>query len=304
MKIIHESRFNEIKVGLLVFTGFLLMVFAYWMIKGIQLSSGGYHIYVTFSSLEGVSNGSDVKLAKGIKIGFVEETAIEDNNIKVKIWLKETIKITRGTEISITSSSILGEKFISISSTRGKGELLKNGDSIEGSAPHSINSSIKQFGIFMENLNNLIRGDKNGGLIKDIKIAMKNTTTSLELLLSKTKTDIKKTFKSINTAASKMNSILNDFKGVGKDVSSLMKKMQKITLTAGKMLPQTLIDIRTSAQKMNKLLTTLNGKTGLAGALFNDRKMLIDMKFILDNLKRLTYKLMKDPSSILWNKKQ
>ncbi len=302
MRIMHESKFNEIKVGLLVFTGFLLMVFAYWMIKGMQLSSGGYNIYVTFNSLDGVSKGSDVKLAKGIVIGFVEDMKIDENRVKVKLYLKKIVKIRRGTEISITSSSILGEKFISVSSVKGSGELLKNGDSVTGFASHSINSSIKQFGVFMENLNNLISGGKNGGLIKDLRTAMKNTTTSLELLLSKTKTDIKMTFKNLNSAVVKVNLILNDFKGVGKNVSSLMKKMQKIALTAGKMLPQTLIDIKVSAQKMNKLLTALNGKNGIAGAIFNDKKMLIDLKFIFDNLKRLTYKLMKDPSSILWKK--
>ena len=83
---------------------------------GFELGSDGYELTASFRSLEGVSVGTDVRLA-GVKVGTV--TGIELNpetyRADTTVQIKDGIEIPDDSAIVIASEGLLGGNFVEIS---------------------------------------------------------------------------------------------------------------------------------------------------------------------------------------------
>ncbi len=77
--------------------------------------SGGYPLTASFRSLEGVSVGSDVRLA-GVKIGTITDIDLNPQTFRAdtQISVKEGIAIPDDSAIIISSEGLLGGNFVEI----------------------------------------------------------------------------------------------------------------------------------------------------------------------------------------------
>lgn len=106
----------ETLVGFLVIiTALVFFIFAYNKNNFSEVDDG-YMVSANFENAEGVTNGTDVMLA-GIKIGVVEKMTLDPSNFLAVISLKidKHIKLPKDSRAAITSSGLLGGKFIAIS---------------------------------------------------------------------------------------------------------------------------------------------------------------------------------------------
>ena len=75
---------TEVTIGALVLAvavGFILYV---GQTTGMSASTGGYHINAAFRSAEGISTGTDVRLA-GVKIGTVMDMALNPETYRAEV---------------------------------------------------------------------------------------------------------------------------------------------------------------------------------------------------------------------------
>ena len=95
-----------VALGFLVFAG-----------QGIGLAGGGDHYELTasFRSVEGVSVGTDVRLA-GVKIGTVTSLALNPQSFfaDATITVKNGVNIPDDSTILVTSEGLLGGSFVEI----------------------------------------------------------------------------------------------------------------------------------------------------------------------------------------------
>ena len=72
-------------------------------------------LHAKFSNIDGIKVGSEVKIA-GLRVGMVEETTLNPNTfqVEVKIGIKEGLNIPTDSVLAVTSSGLLGGKFLSI----------------------------------------------------------------------------------------------------------------------------------------------------------------------------------------------
>ena len=91
----------------------LFLVFAYNM---SQLRSvTGYELSANFEHIDGIRDGSDVRIS-GIKVGSVTSLTLDPKSFlaTVKMSVEPTIKLPDDSVAEIVSSSLLGDKYMSL----------------------------------------------------------------------------------------------------------------------------------------------------------------------------------------------
>jgi phospholipid/cholesterol/gamma-HCH transport system substrate-binding protein len=121
----------EIAAGLLVVAAALGFVF--FAGKGAGMGSGGdtYDLRASFRSIEGVSLGSDVKLA-GVKVGTLTQVSLNPQTYMADavLSLQKSVELPSDSAVLISSEGLLGGNFIELQ-PGGMPDVLAPGDEIE-----------------------------------------------------------------------------------------------------------------------------------------------------------------------------
>jgi len=105
----------ETLVGFFVLVAaFGFLSFAY-NISNVSKASNEYSVFANFQDIEGIAEGSDVKLA-GIKVGYVDSLVLDRDTYyaAVKFRIDEAVEIPVDSRAIIASSGLLGGKYIRI----------------------------------------------------------------------------------------------------------------------------------------------------------------------------------------------
>lgn len=125
-----QSSFVETLIGAVV-----VVVAAVFVIYGYSIADvgnvEGYRVTAEFDRIDGLVNGSDVRMS-GIKIGTVVKQELNTQNYYalVTLSMRPDIKLPVDSSAKITSEGLLGGNYISLS-PGGSEESLGDGDRIE-----------------------------------------------------------------------------------------------------------------------------------------------------------------------------
>ena len=109
----------ELKLGVFVFIGIIILVFLVFSISDLRSWQSGYTIFVRFGLKNGVKLGSPVRF-RGVDVGEVKDIQIitepidKQSYVKVTCWIKNSIKIPEGSSVWVNTLGILGEKYLEI----------------------------------------------------------------------------------------------------------------------------------------------------------------------------------------------
>ena len=138
----NRERALELKVGIFVAIGLA-------MIGGFVLKFGrlgeGFKIYydltVRFKDASGLLKGSDILLS-GAKIGRVSggpRLLREGEGVAVPIRIYEYVKIPKGSQFTVGSSGLLGDRFVNVITPPGPAkEYLQKNAVVDGARPSGI----------------------------------------------------------------------------------------------------------------------------------------------------------------------
>jgi phospholipid/cholesterol/gamma-HCH transport system substrate-binding protein len=78
-------------------------------------SVSGYEVWARFSSVDGIRDGSDVRIA-GVKVGTVTSESLDPNTYlaTLKMNIDPAYKLPDDTSAAVVSSGLLGDKFLSV----------------------------------------------------------------------------------------------------------------------------------------------------------------------------------------------
>ena len=93
-----------------------LVFLAYAVAHSGRTAGAGYTLQARFGHIDGLAVGGDVRIA-GVKIGTVTDERIDPKTFDaiVMISVRDDIRLPKDTGASITSESLLGGKYISLS---------------------------------------------------------------------------------------------------------------------------------------------------------------------------------------------
>jgi phospholipid/cholesterol/gamma-HCH transport system substrate-binding protein len=98
--------------------------------RGVQLTGGSYPLTASFRSAEGITVGTDVRLA-GINVGSVTALDLDHANYQAQVTftVRSDLQIPEDSDVKVASESLLGGSYVEI--TPGASEfMLQSGDAI------------------------------------------------------------------------------------------------------------------------------------------------------------------------------
>lgn len=106
---------TEVLVGGVVLAAAIGFAVYAGQIAGVSGSSDSYPLSASFRSLEGVSVGTDVRLA-GVKVGTVTDVALNAETFRAdtKVSVEKGVQIPDDSAIVISSEGLLGGNFVEI----------------------------------------------------------------------------------------------------------------------------------------------------------------------------------------------
>jgi phospholipid/cholesterol/gamma-HCH transport system substrate-binding protein len=138
-----KPKNTELKVGIFAFVGIVILVIMIFRISDIKVGEGGYNVKVSFNFVNGVSVGAPVRLA-GVQVGEIKSVQSfydekEGTSMAlVTLYLRKYARVEEDAAITVNTLGLLGEKYIEIiPGSKGK-RLLKDGDSLKGNDPASV----------------------------------------------------------------------------------------------------------------------------------------------------------------------
>jgi len=258
-----EDRKTQIKVGIFILIGLTItgMLVVYFGRLGEGFASY-YNLRVEFANASGVIRGAEVLLA-GAKVGRVTsepEIMPDMQGVSVELRILEKVRIPVGSEFSIGSSGLLGDKYIQI--------VLK--DDKPGGPTIEPDSTIKGSDIG-DGIGGLTEGA--GDLIADLRNTVKNINAVVTKLdqsvLSKSELEsVSATIKNLQTTSGKLAESSGRF-------DSLLKSGQE-TMESGKKAADALRELTDQAR---------TGK-GMLGTLVSNREMAENLRAFILNLRK------------------
>jgi len=130
----------ELKLGIFVFIGIIILVSLVLSIRDFRSWQAGYNIFVKFGFLNGVKLGAPVRF-RGVDVGEVRDIQIvnqpqtKESFIKVSCWIKNPVKIPEGSSIWVNTLGILGEKYLEIMPPKEERVFLEPNAFIVGNDP-------------------------------------------------------------------------------------------------------------------------------------------------------------------------
>ncbi|OWU80608.1 outer membrane lipid asymmetry maintenance protein MlaD [Phaeobacter sp. 22II1-1F12B] len=122
---------TEVVTGGVVLAGAAAFALYATQTTGLGSSNAGYDLTASFRSLEGVSVGTDVRLA-GVKIGAVSGVELDTQTYRAvtTISVREGIEIPDDSAAIVASEGLLGGNFVEIN-PGGSFDYFAPGDEIE-----------------------------------------------------------------------------------------------------------------------------------------------------------------------------
>ena len=129
----------------------VILIAAYFLVFSYRAghsgpSGGGYEIYADFAGIGGLKVGDDVSLS-GVKVGSVSSVELVPDSYlaRVKMSVKDGIKLPVDTAALISSQSLLGGRYLAIE-PGAEEETIKPGGKIQYTqAPQNLEQLLGQF---------------------------------------------------------------------------------------------------------------------------------------------------------------
>jgi phospholipid/cholesterol/gamma-HCH transport system substrate-binding protein len=300
---------QNIKLGLFVITGTILLIIAAYLIGNNQnLFSKNFTIFSVFSNVNGLQIGNNVRYA-GINVGTVKGIEMEnDTTIIVRMAIEQKIQkhIKKDAIASIGSDGLVGNMIINIIPGRSSSTIVQQGDEIESYSRieakdmmNTLNTTTENAALLTADLLNVTQSLTQGRgvvgrLLNDTILADNLEQTIVNLnnassTVNKTLINLNKRIEQLNFEKSTVGVLLND------TISG-----EKIKKTINR-LEETGIAIETITNDINTLISTFNNSKGTINFLATDTTFVNNLDKTMHNLELGTAKFNENMEALKHN---
>ncbi len=134
----QQNAVETVVGGIVIVVAAAFFVFAY-KTAGVGAGAGGYRVSAQFERIDGVSVGTDVRLA-GIKIGSVVAQDLDQNNYEANVTfaIDPSIRLPDDSTVKIASEGLLGGNYVLIEAGGSETMLADGGQFVHTQSSVSI----------------------------------------------------------------------------------------------------------------------------------------------------------------------
>ena len=264
---------REVKTGILVVAGLLLIIFTFNYLKGENLLDASRKVYAMYDNVEGLATSSPVTI-NGHAIGKVQDIALVKNStgdlkVKVLLLIEDEFEFSKNSKAQLYDTSLIGGKAIAIIPSSDGAENAKSGDILQGVQKASLTESLGQtltplqakLQTVMTSADSLITNlnevfdDKTKtnlqiaiGELGSTISSFKSLSNSLNGLVAENKTNLDHTLTNLDHISSDLSKVssslskadlakvVNDFDAAIVNLDNILSKIDKGDGTIGKLM--------------------------------------------------------------------
>jgi phospholipid/cholesterol/gamma-HCH transport system substrate-binding protein len=178
----RNKKIDNAKVGLMVISGLVFLVFTLYMIgKNRNLFGSTFTIKAVLTNVNGLVPGNNVRF-KGIDVGTVKSiTVANDSAILVTMTIDKSMKpfIKKNAIASVGTDGLMGNKLININSDPSPSQPIEKGDVIQSRQPIETDEMLRTLNTTNKNIEKITTN------LYEITVKL-NSSESLWTLLSDT----------------------------------------------------------------------------------------------------------------------
>lgn len=281
-----NERKTEIKVGLTVIVGLIVLLWILGWAKNFTIHSNEQNISVKFNNVAGLEIG-DIVTVNGVRKGFVKDMKVESNNVLVTLSIDSDVDLRSDARFTLNMLDLMGGKRVEIF-PGSSGEKLNSNEIYSGDFLSDIPSVMAVFGSVQDDLVTLL---------KDIKITL--SSMNVYLTDKKMESDIKTSLSNLTEVSRKLNLMIDEnregIKTLTSNTVELTDEAKEFIKTNKDAMGESVKKIKDVLDKTDDLLLKINKLTdetieqeNALGKLLYDEKMINDIKSALDQLNKLT----------------
>lgn len=281
---------KEVKTGILVLSGIVLFIFGFNYLKGKNLLDSSRTFYTEYNNVEGLVVSTPVTI-NGLAVGKVMDIEFKGDGsgkLKVTLVVNSEFDFSKNSRAELYETGLIGGKAIAIVPVFDGAKNAEDGDILTGGVKAGLSELVNQrltplqekiekmmseADVLLINLNEVFDDKTKSNLRKSISgfnqlmIDFKNTSTSLNTLISK--------------EDSKLNKSLDNFENVSSNLSKVSDSIASTNIA------QTVNNLESTLKNVDAILADLEQGEGSMGKLLKDESLYNNMKGASKELEEL-----------------
>ena len=289
----EKSIFKNIRLGVFVLIGTLLLIYALYMIGSKKNMFGStFRVNAIFHNVNGLMAGNNVRFS-GIDVGTVESVNImNDSSIKVVMVIETTVQkyIRKNALASIGTDGLMGNKIININARIEQSPMVRKDDTIQSIKPIEMDAMLRTLDRTNENIATITDNLR----VITTKINSRNTLWSL-LMDTVVADNVKEAIVNIKVtgknSADITGNLENIVKGMREGKGSVGALLTDTTISG--QIHQAVVSIKITSDKAAKvtgdlsmILHNIDSGKGTMGSLIMDTTFVPNLNKSMQNIRQ------------------
>ena len=280
----------EAKVGAFTIGGLMLLGGATAGIGDVHFGSNDETIlYAGFKQVVGLQPQSDVRLS-GVLVGKVTKIANEGTGVTVTMAINPDVQIPKESKVSISSSGVMGEKFINFQPKVDNGQYLQNGAYLYGTDEAGMDAMFDGLTKVMGEVETLLHsvqaivGDETfKKSVVEMTDNMNKATEHVNGMMAQLDDAISENAGTFDDTVQQINQAMA---GLNRAMANVENMTANINSFAGD--PKTAEDLRTTLSNIAATSKNIEHMTSNIDKFAGDPKVVEDLKATVGNARSLT----------------
>ncbi len=271
---------KEIKIGILVVTSIVLLVWGTNYLKGSNLFDSSKTFYALYDKIGGLQEGSGV-MVSGFKVGFVKKIQLlsEDNyKLLVVISINNDIKIPENSVLKIVNEDIMGTKGVALQLGNSK-EFLAKGDTLATDMETSLKEEVNLQVLPLKNKAEELIGSIDSVvtvitsvLSKDARESLTKSLVSLDNTFTTMSQTMTKVNKIVDQNDERISSIIENLEANNDEITNILKNFSDLSDDIAKS------NIKTTLASLNEISKKISDSEGSLGMFINDKDLYLNLE--------------------------
>jgi phospholipid/cholesterol/gamma-HCH transport system substrate-binding protein len=307
-----ESKREQAFVGIFVIVATGLLVFVVFLLSG-TLDRGDTPYRTFFKNAGGVAPGGEVHYEGGPSVGHVKKVTPDPNDptrMEIDFDVSPETPVKTDSEVTITSSSALGDNYLGIISGSKTAPRAPAGSTIKardftslddikamlaGLGPSAqelianLNDRVAALQITIDRVNDLLN-DTNRGHIS-------GTVANLDGMLGENRPVVHSALNHVNDASAKMSPLIDDFQKAVTQAQEVLSHVDAMMAEDRPEIHQAVINLRQALASANDLTDKLNHTMDANAE--NLDEIIDNLRHVTDNLNSFTETIKTRPYTLI-----
>jgi len=292
---------KEVKVGLFMAIGIILLYLGFNFLKGIDFFSSTHKYYAVYENVDKLTEANQVYL-NGYAVGRVSKIHIQQSKNRVIVELNiESDVVLNDSSVAVLNGELLGGRFIQLAVGKSNKKLNPK-DTLrsdvakglmdfiaENAQPVAtdLKSTLKKLNGILDNLS------ASTQKLDTIFIGLKTTPGLLNKTLNSANGNIEGLSYSFKSVAENMNGRLTDLKPTLDNFKTLSDSLKEIQLNG------TLTKAQQTLSKLNETLSKLNKGDNTLSKLMTEDSLYVNLNKLLVSIDSLSHHFNNNPKHFL-----